>query len=85
MKQGTIKKIIGYYTIWSFLHLVFLVLGWNGERHQYFWPFEHTGIKEAYDLSEFLVYAVGPVILIFSLVYIFEGDIENKLDDKMKK
>jgi len=89
MKNGTIKKILGYYVFWCFLHLVFLAIGWNGDRHEYFWPFGDSNyyntIKDAYDFSEFLVYVLGPIVLLFSLNFIFEGNLENTIEDEIKK
>jgi len=87
MKNGTIKKIFGYYIFWCFLHLIFLVLGWNGDSHENFWPFQggnYSGaIKESYDFSEFLVYVLGPIVLIVSFSFISEGNLENTFEDKI--
>ena len=83
------KKYLGYYMIWAFLHLVFLAIGWNGDYHEYFWPFSGNSynctIKKAYDFSEFLVYVLGPIVLLFGLSYIIEGDLEKKIDDEIKR
>ena len=69
--------------------LVFLAIGWNGDRHEYFWPFGDSNyyntIKDAYDFSEFLVYVLGPIVLLFSLNFIFEGNLENTIEDEIKK
>jgi hypothetical protein len=84
-----LKKYLGYYMIWSFMHLVFLAIGWNGNNHEYFWPFSgnsYSGtIKKAYDFSEFLVYVFGPIVLLLALSYIIEGGVEKKIDDEIKR
>jgi hypothetical protein len=84
-----LKKYLGYYMIWSFMHLVFLAIGWNGNNHEYFWPFSgnsYSGtIKKAYDFSEFLVYVFGPIVLLLALSFIIEGGVEKKIDDEFKK
>ncbi|MBU3714103.1 MAG: hypothetical protein FGM46_04065 [Ferruginibacter sp.] len=89
MKNGTIKKIFGYYIFWCFLHLIFLAMGWSGDSHQNFWPFEGDSwsgtIKQAYDFSEFLAYVLGPIVLLFSFNYIFEGNLQNAIEDELKK
>ena len=83
------KQYFGYYIIWTFLHLVFLAIGWNGSYHDYFWPFggsKYSGtLKEAYDFSEFLVYVIGPIALIIGFTLISEGSIEQKIDEEINK
>ncbi len=45
--------------------------GWADE----FWPFaENTALLKAYDFSEFLVYAIGPAILIFAYLMFTKKD-----------
>jgi hypothetical protein len=87
--KGDVKKYFGYYLMWTFLHLLFLVIGWNGDYHEYFWPFtgsEYSGsIKNAYDFSEFLVYALGPIVLIIGLSNIIWGGVEEKIDEEIRK
>ncbi len=84
-----IKKYFGYYLLWSFLHLVFLAIGWNGDYHQYFYPFNGTSysgsIENAYDFSEFLVYVLGPIVLLIGLNAIIWGGVDNKIDEEIKK
>lgn len=83
-----LKKYFGYYILWSFLHLVFLAIGWNGDNHDFFWPFSdryRSGIKDAYDFSEFLVYVIGPIVLLYGLSFIIEGGVEQKIDEEIKK
>ena len=73
-------NIFAYYIGWAFLHLVFLAIGWNGDDHELFWPFQSTYVSkgeiiEAYDISEFLVYVIGPVVLFF--IWAMVSDDEN--------
>jgi hypothetical protein len=86
-KQPLYKKYLGYYIIWAFLHLVFLAIGWNGEYHDKFWPSgdSYYSIKRVYDFSEFLVYVLGPVVLLFGLSFIIWGGVEDKIDKEIKK
>jgi hypothetical protein len=67
MKSKNEKTMLAIYIGWAFLHLVFLVIGWSGIYHRYFWPFaeysQYNKIGKAYDLSEFLVYVGGPVVV----------------------
>jgi hypothetical protein len=78
-KDEDFNKLLGIYLGWAFLHLVLLTIGWNGDDHELFWPFQSTYVskgefKEAYDISEFLVYVIGPVVLIFILALFDDGD-----------
>jgi hypothetical protein len=63
------KTLLAIYIGWVFLHLVFLSIGWNGADHSYFFPFAgeqtYSGneLKDAYDISEFLVYVGGPAVI----------------------
>ncbi len=58
---------------WAFLHVIFLAIGWEGDYHETFWPFEakislqrgQNAMSETYDISEFLVYAGGPAVAFF--------------------
>ena len=83
------KKYIGYYSLWAFMHLVFLAIGWNGDYHEKFWPFQGSSysgsISRAYDFSEFLVYVLGPIIIIFALDKIIIGGAEDRIDEELKK
>ncbi|MHA8075555.1 hypothetical protein [Aquirufa sp. TARAVU-A1A] len=86
------KKYIGYYSLWAFLHLIFLVLGWDGTNHYYFFPFESSyyssnpfEVRENYDLSEFLVYVLGPLVLIFATNLIAADKVNQFFNNKSKK
>jgi hypothetical protein len=69
MKSKNEKTMLAIYIGWAFLHLVFLAIGWSGRSHSYFWPFSdddnygRNDISVIYDLSEFLVYVGGPVVV----------------------
>lgn len=71
------RKFIAIYLLWFFIHLVFLFLS-DKEYSEYFWPFEAHGylsgyvgsLNHAYDFSEFLVYAIGPFILVSAYLII---------------
>ena len=71
------RQLIAVYAVWFFMHLVFLFLSdkeWSGS----FWPFEsgndYGELTHAYDFSEFLVYAIGPAILIFAYLMFTKKD-----------
>jgi len=68
LKANT-KKIKAVYIGWSFIHLVFLLIGLNGNGKEYFLPFGdgdysiYKNIRYAYDLSEFMVYVGTPAVV----------------------
>ena len=70
----TQRKLIAVYAVWFFIHLVFLFLS-DKSGAEYFWPLNSESpywdmgsdkLMHAYDFSEFLVYAVGPAVLILA-------------------
>ena len=87
--NGQIKKYLGYYILWTFMHLIFLVLGWNGEYHEEFWPFSDDNYKntinKAYDFSEFLVYVFGPIVLLVAFSFISSGNLESEIEKEMNR
>lgn len=71
------RQLIAVYAVWFFMHLVFLFLS-NKSYSEYFWPFEGDSydgnLTRAYDFSEFLVYAIGPAVLIFAYLMFTKKD-----------
>ena len=65
--------------IWTFIHLLFWILSGNLRsgffyiHHDFYpyryrsgeWYYDATHLKQ-YDLSEFLVYAIGPIVIYFA-------------------
>lgn len=78
------KTLLAVYIGWTFLHLIFLILGWNGGKgyHSMFWPFYKTRyyhsfentISKAYDFSEFLVYVGTPAVIFIIYKLITDKD-----------
>lgn len=66
------RQLIAVYAVWFFMHLVFLFLS-DKEFSGDFWPFDGE-LTYAYDFSEFLVYAIGPAILIFAYLMFTKKD-----------
>lgn len=71
------RQLIAVYTVWFFMHLVFLFLS-DKSYSENFWPFQGNpyfgALTRAYDFSEFLVYAIGPAILIFAYLMFTKKD-----------
>jgi hypothetical protein len=71
------RQLIAVYVVWFFMHLVFLFLS-DKSRSENFWPFQggrYSGaLTCAYDFSEFLVYAIGPAVLIFAYLMFTKKD-----------
>ena len=71
------RQLIAVYAVWVFMHLVFLFLS-NKSYSTNFWPFQGSSyggaLTRAYDFSEFLVYAIGPAILIFAYLMFTKKD-----------
>ncbi|WP_028526373.1 zinc ribbon domain-containing protein [Runella limosa] len=69
-----IKKAIGWYLAWVFLHLGLLlttadsILGkgtylWKDNDN--FWPISKRSVVQNYDIREFLVYTIFPLAILF--------------------
>ncbi len=74
------KKEIAIYSVWLFVNLVVLVMAiqdpglWGCP--QQFYPFTDCKLVWAYDYTEFLVYGIGPALLL--VVYlIFKDSVKN--------
>lgn len=72
------RQLIAVYVVWFFMHLVFLFLS-DQYYSEYFWPFErgafdNATLRHAYDKSEFLVYAIGPGVIIIAWMLFTKKD-----------
>ncbi|MCR9098974.1 MAG: zinc ribbon domain-containing protein [bacterium] len=56
------KRLLGFYLIWVSIHLILLLVHWNDGNNKYFWPISKRADIEDYDFSEFILFAVFPVI-----------------------
>ena len=87
--KAKVQKYLGYYVIWSFFHLIFLTIGWNGNHHEYFWPFGGSyssgDLEDAYDISEFIAFVFGPIIFLFGLYHIVIGGTIDKINEEIKE
>lgn len=63
------RRIVAVYVGWAFINLIILLMA-DGNRG-YFFPFETDRI-DAYDITEFLVFVVGPIIAYF-IYKVFTG------------
>ncbi len=71
------RQLVAVYAVWFFINLVVLFMSF-AEKESYckkkFWPFDACDLTESYDFSEFLVYAIGPAILIFAYLMFTKRD-----------
>jgi len=63
------KRTWGLYIIWVFFHFILLILPKGGSYYSkdQFWPFCDGSYSEAYDISEFLIYSLLPVVIIYAI------------------
>lgn len=58
------RQLIAIYLLWVFINIVTWVASDGGDS-TVLWPFsEGYNIMEIYDFSEFLIYTIGPVVLL---------------------
>ncbi len=69
------KQLIGVYLLWIAVHFTLWMIGVSQDKttNRYshvkeFWPFGNSGISSTYDITEFLVYLIVPLLLVFSSV-----------------
>ena len=60
------KQIVGYYLVWFSIHLILLLVNWKVREYanEKFWPFSERSRLDHYDLSEFLLYSLVPLIIL---------------------
>lgn len=72
------RQLVAVYAVWFFINLVVLFMSFVEKGSNYckrqFWPFDACDLTESYDFSEFLVYAIGPAILIFAYLMFTKKD-----------
>lgn len=74
--QQFFKKVLGYYLAWVLIHLTFLLIFsacWNcnnSDGLDDFWPFDRFTQLKRYDITEFIVYTVFPIIILFIIALV---------------
>ncbi len=62
------------YLLWIFVHLFFLFRYWEfGSNNKDIWPFHEFSSLEDYDISEFFLYSVGPLVFYISCRLAFQS------------
>jgi hypothetical protein len=70
------KLILALLISWTFIHLVFLIIS-NGDKKT-FWPFDSQPILDSdYDITEFLVYVLTPILVLSSNFFLNNVDFQN--------
>ncbi|WP_020602235.1 hypothetical protein [Spirosoma spitsbergense] len=54
------RKVVGAYILWAFVNLIMWLMA-DGDGSE-FWPFDGFRYVDNYDVSEFAVYVLGPVV-----------------------
>lgn len=74
------KQIIGFYLLWFLIQLILLLVNWNASSsaNKYFWFFSKGSDLNDYDLSEFILYTVVPLIVLI-IINLFRKPKEAKV------
>jgi len=75
------KKIIALYLIWFLINLIIWLINYqyNNDKEN-FWPFSKYSEIEDYDITEFIVYTIIPLIVLFIANLLKSNSILNKVD-----
>lgn len=75
-----LKKAMGWYLAWVLLHLGLLLIGSEGifdgsnMGSDDFWPFNYKSRVRDYDITEFLVYTIFPIVILFIISMVKSDD-----------
>ena len=71
--SGNKRKLLAIYIIWVFINSVTLAMSnWNTYQ---FWPFsDGRTLLECYDISEFIFYAIGPLVIFYAYLIFTKKD-----------
>lgn len=75
-----LKKAMGWYLAWVLLHLGLLLIGSEGifdgsnMGSDDFWPFNYKSRVREYDITEFLVYTIFPIVILFIISMVKSDD-----------
>lgn len=64
------RVAIGLLIIWAFINLILLMLSnpvYENESREHLFPFTELEFTTAYDITEFVIYGVGPAIIFIVL------------------
>lgn len=79
------KGFVVFYLIWFLLHLLLLVIG-VGSKGDGLWPFGYSACRSCsfrsydYDISEFVLYLIVPVVL-WGIWKLIGKDINKAIDE----
>lgn len=79
-----LRKSMGYYLAWVLLHLGLLLIGSKGifegsnMGSDEFWPFNWKSRVQEYDITEFLVYTIFPIAILFIINMTHRDEKDNK-------
>lgn len=80
-----LRKVMGWYFAWVVIHLGILLIASDGifdgdnMGSRYFWPLGKWSDLEDYDITEFLVYTIFPLAILFILSMVRSQNNENEL------
>lgn len=87
------KLVFSILTGWVSLNLIFLFISitrkdyypFEQSNTSYFWPFDEPNIRNSYDFTEFLAYAIVPCIIFFVYISITKDNAEKQgIESKIK-
>lgn len=83
-----LRKAMGWYLAWVVIHLGILLIASDGifdgdnMGSRYFWPVGKWADLEEYDITEFLVYTIFPLAILFILSMVRSQNNENELTNE---
>ena len=57
------KKLLAIIILWTFLNIIFLSISHADYYKSDLWSFTKNDLTETYDITEFLLYVFGPIVI----------------------
>lgn len=71
------KKLVAIILLWAFLNIIFLSISEADSYKSHLWPFTEKSLAKTYDVTEFLLYVFGPIVIAVCFSLFKQNENEN--------
>lgn len=72
------KIVIAILLLWTFINVILLSISEADSYKSELWPFTSRSSVDTYDFTEFLLYVLGPVVIVIVVSLLKEEEHEEK-------